>query len=81
MQGKQWGARTVWDRGEFVACRTHVCFVLVKCVTFVRFNRYQIVFLYDPLSFYWRNGRIHWWVVSGGITLIIIYHLQLQPST
>ena len=30
----------------------------IKCVTFVRFNRYQIVSLYDPLSFYWRNGRI-----------------------
>ena len=30
----------------------------IKCVTFVRFNRYQIVSLYDPLSFYWRIERI-----------------------
>ena len=27
-----------------------MCFVPVECVTVVRFNRYQIVFLYDPLG-------------------------------
>ena len=35
---------------SYHACRTHVCFVPVECVTFVRFNRYQIQSLYDPLE-------------------------------
>ena len=36
----------------------HVCFVPVKCVTVVRFNRYQIVSLYDPLGTFGEIERI-----------------------
>ena len=34
-----------------------MCFVPVECVTFVRFNRYRFVFIYDPLSFFEEMGE------------------------
>ena len=39
----------------------HVCFVPVKCVSLVCFNRYQFQSLYDPLSRIGEMGRF-----SGG---------------
>ena len=61
------------------ACRTHVWFVPVECVTFVRFNRYDFMSLYDPLETF---GELSGFVVEG--VFISHYYLLLstyQPST
>ena len=51
-----------------------MCFVPVKCVTVVRFNRYQIQSLYDPLGTFKEIERISvGWLVEGSLIIILLY--------